>query len=116
MDEKTYKSRLKSLVAGFGISLALTFGAYMAVVYDIFTGWVLLATILLLALAQFIAQMLFFLHIAEGSRWNRFVFLNMIGVVAILILGSLWIMANLDYNMMPHQMTEKMLEEAGIKL
>lgn len=114
MDEKSYQARKKSLIAGFVISLALTLAAYFAVVLEVFVGWMLVAAILLLALAQFIAQMLFFLHIAEGSRWNRFVFWNMVLVVIILVLGSLWIMNNLDSNMMPSQMTDYMLKKAGI--
>lgn len=114
MDEKTYKARVKSVTAGFIISLALTLTAYIAVMYKPYTGDLLVGAVIVLALAQFLAQMIFFLHIGKGSRWNTLVFFGMMGVVAILVVGSLWIMANLEY-MTGREMTERILKEEDIR-
>lgn len=55
-----------------------------------------------LAFAQFIIQMLFFLHLGRERkpRWKLHMFFSMVAVVGIVVIGSLWIMHNLDYNMM----------------
>jgi cytochrome o ubiquinol oxidase operon protein cyoD len=54
-----------------------------------------------LAFVQVIIQLIFFLHLGEeeSPRWNLISFLFMVGVVFIIVAGSLWIMFNLDYRM-----------------
>lgn len=55
-----------------------------------------------LAAAQALLQLLLFLHLGleENPRWNLIMFFFMVFVIVILVGGSLWIMANLDYNTM----------------
>jgi cytochrome o ubiquinol oxidase operon protein cyoD len=99
------------------LSIALTMAAYLSVVNDILTGKTLIMVIVGLAVAQLLVQLLFFLHLGNEAkpRWNLVIFLFMVLVLSIVVGGSLWIMNNLDYNMMPHEMHEYMLEEEGIR-
>lgn len=99
---------------GFILSIVLTLAAYYFVVNDTFAYRELIAIIIGLAVAQLMVQLFFFLHLGKESkpRWNLIVFSFMLLVVGIIVIGSLWIMDNLDYNMMPsHDMDEKMMHE-----
>lgn len=93
---------LKFYVIGFLVSLILTLLSYIAVVYQLFSGWMLVGLISLSAISQALVQLFLFLHLGSESkpRWNLMVFLFMALVLAIIVLGSLWIMYNLDYRMM----------------
>lgn len=107
---------LKKYTIGFVLSLVLTLGAYIIVVRDYMTGTALLLLLAGLALVQMIVQLVYFLHLDEEvkPRYRLMLFVFMAGVLAILVIGSLWIMANLDYNMMhmtPTQKTNYMLLE-----
>lgn len=94
---------LKSYVIGFFWSIILTLIAYTLVVEQIFTDWTLVFAIVALSIVQVIVQLLYFLHLGDEPKpyWNLIVFLFMTLVVVILIGGSLWIMYNLNYRMMP---------------
>jgi len=45
-----------------------------------------------------------FLHMNTSSedRWNLVAFVFTVLIIAILVVGSIWIMWNLNYNMMVH--------------
>ena len=100
----------KSYITGFIISLALTLGAYFAVVNHAPDALII---ILILAIAQLIVQLIFFLHLGQekGTRWNLAVLLSTLGVILILVIGSLWIMAHLNYNMTPQDINNYMKEQ-----
>ena len=104
---------LEAYITGFILSLLLTVTAFICVMNQVLTGRLLVLTIVCLAIAQLLVQLVFFLHLANETkpRLNLLVFSFMLLVVGIIVGGSLWIMHNLDYNMMPHQMDEHMLEE-----
>lgn len=95
---------LKSYITGFVLSIALTLAAFFVVLrpgfFHLESGAVV-AAILVLAICQFLVQMLFFLHLGKGpgSEWNLVVLLSTVGIVLILVVGSLWIMNHLNYNM-----------------
>ena len=95
------KKRIKSFIIGFILSLVLTLAAYLAVVDSIFSGSILLIVILGIALMQFVVQLLFFLSLGQESkpRWKLAIFLSTLAIVLIIMLGSLWIMNHLNYNM-----------------
>lgn len=92
-----------SYITGFLLSIFLTMVAYVAVVQHIFSGYGIVALIVGLALVQFLVQLFFFLHLGRETkpRWKMLVLSFMIMIVLILVLGSLWIMYNLNYRMMP---------------
>lgn len=101
------QSELRSYILGFTLSLTLTVTAYLLVSLGRVATNPALLLIAALALVQFVVQLVYFLHITPESkpRWKLLVFGFMLLVVTILVLGSLWIMYNLDYNHV-HPMTE----------
>ena len=92
----------KSYSIGFILCLLLTLVAYFAVAADLFTGWPLIAALAGSAVLQIATQLILFVHLnAETKpRWNAIVFFFMILVAAIIVIGSIWIMANLNYRVM----------------
>jgi cytochrome o ubiquinol oxidase operon protein cyoD len=106
---------LVQYVCGFLLSLLLTLAAYYSVVHHVSAGNVAIAVIVGLAIAQLMTQLTFFLHLGqEGKpRLNLTVFVFMLMVIGIVVIGSLWIMHNLDYNMMPQEMEHRMLEQVN---
>lgn len=109
----TAHSSLKSYTTGFILSIILTLIPYLIVVEKLLAGALLIVTIILFAVVQLLVQAIFFLHLGQESkpRWNLMIFLFMLIIVGILVLGTLWIMYNLDYNMMSPMETNKFIEE-----
>ena len=95
---------LKSYIIGLTLSVFLTLAAYFLVVEKVFAGMGLAVCIMALAVVQFVVQVLCFLGLSKETkpRWNAMMFCFMLLVVVILVGGSLWIMNNLNYNVMPH--------------
>ncbi len=89
---------VKPLYLGLFFSLILTFGMYL-----FSAGTPAPLPLLGIATLQAVIQLFFFLHldVEENPRWNLMMFLFMVFTIIILVGGSLWIMANLDYNTMP---------------
>lgn len=92
---------------GFIISIALTLTAYFTVAEHLLTDNALVITIIVCGIFQACIQLFFFLHVGdeEKPRWNLLVFLFMALVILIIVFGSLWIMKNLTYNVMPSMET-----------
>lgn len=93
----------KPLILGFIFSIILTIAAYRIVMYYHLTHSVLTYTIMGIAFVQTCIQLFFFLHLGMEStrpRWNLLIFLFMVVLVVVVIAGSLWIMENLNYNVM----------------
>lgn len=111
-----------SYMIGFTLSLILTLGAFGLVMYHIDTGQFqrefVFAVLAITAVTQLIVQLVFFFHLGREPkpRLNTVSFLFMTMVVVIIGFGSLWIMYNLNYNMMPHEVETYIQEEENIKL
>lgn len=106
-------------VYGFIVSLAAILAAYIIVTQPGVSATATIIGVLVgLALIQLIAQVSYFLHLGDGPRprWHLLSFLTMVMVVGFIVVGSLWIMANLDYNMMGDQMDEGIIKDEGINL
>jgi cytochrome o ubiquinol oxidase operon protein cyoD len=91
----------KQYTIGFILSIILTlipFGMVMAGM----TGGLVVATIAITAIAQVLVQLVFFLHLngSEQQRWDSIAFIYTILTIAILLIGSVWVMTNLHANMM----------------
>lgn len=101
--DDTWHGSFKLYVIGFVLSVLLTLAAYFIVVQKVFTGWMLATSIGILGMAQVWVQLILFLHLGDEPKpkWNVIVFSFMVLVVVILVFGSLWIMENLNYNVMP---------------
>jgi len=93
-------------VIGFVSSIILTMIAFGAVMYHWFSMQVVIIVIAALAVVQLFVQLFFFLHLAEEykPRWRLMFFGFAALVIFIIVAGSLWIMANLNYNMMSGHM------------
>lgn len=104
---------------GFLLSVYLTISAYLVVVYKPFSDNVVIALVIGFALMQFVVQALFFLHVGKESkpRWNSIMFGFMVMVAAIIVLGSIWIMANLDYRhgTTPEETNTMIIKDEGYK-
>lgn len=110
------KAIIEYYVAGFTLSILLTLGAYFAVANSLLSGGMLVAAIIFLALIQVIVQLIFFLHLGQepSPRWNLSVFLSTISIILIIVLGSIWIMKHLNYNMTPADMSSYLINQEAI--
>lgn len=107
----------RSYVVGFILSVVTTLLAYFLVVNDVWPAHVLVYVVLAIAVVQLIIQVVFFLHIGRGSRWKLITFLFTILIVAIVVVGSVWVMEHLNYNMMdmtPNEQKQYMHENQGL--
>lgn len=105
-----------SYIVGFVASIVLTLLAFFIVGGHILSGTPLLIALGVLALTQLVVQLVFFLHLSfkPQSRSHLFVFLFMVLIVVIVVFGSIWIMNNLNYNMMSNpEVTEYLDREQG---
>lgn len=108
----------RGYLIGFGGSLATTLIAYALVVSRVLSADAAVGAVLSLAFVQFVLQMIFFLHLGTETkpRWKQLVFWFMLLVVGILVVGSIWIMKNLDYHgMSPHETDTYIMIDEGIK-
>ena len=98
---------LGSYIVGFALSLLLTVLSFGAVMSGIVPRSMLLTIIVMLAVAQLLVQLVFFLHLgsAPEQRNNTVVFLLTVLLIATIVAGSLWVMNNANVNMMPMQMS-----------
>ena len=113
----TIEGKIMEYIVGFIASLGLTLTAYAFVVGGILQSKAALYVLATLAIIQTIIQLVFFLHLRNESepRWKLLAFDFMLIVVVIIVFGSIWIMDNLNYNMMPpHETDQQVMEDEGI--
>ena len=111
---------IKSYILGFIFSLLLTSVAYFLVHehvtthHQAFSHEMLTYTVLTLAVVQLVVQLILFLHLADesGPRWNLAFLISTIGIVLLVIVGAMWIMHHLNYNMTPTEVN-KYIQEQG---
>ena len=104
VDEKFESSHdaIYSYITGFLLSVFLTIIPYVMVTEQMFGRNSLLVGIIFFAIAQLLVQVIFFLHLPtkEKPYWNAIIFMYTLVIVLFLVIGSLWIMYNLNMNMM----------------
>lgn len=116
---------LKSYTIGFLLSLLLTSIAFLLIwnhvssYHEVFSHPFLYASLTILSIIQLWVQATFFLHLGRSSqkRWNLIVFLLAVFIVGLIVIGSLWIMNHLNYNMMqmsPHQVEMYMINQSSL--
>ena len=93
-----------SYALGFVFSLILTMAAFFLVKQKILAGYPLGVSLFVLAALQLWVQLVFYFNFGKESKpkWNYWAFYFMLILLLIVVIGSLIIMANLDYRMMPH--------------
>src|SRR5258706_11331408 len=111
-----FQGTLTSYIIGLMISILFTLADYFMVVNHSLNGTLLIAAILGLAVIQLFVQLLFFLHMGKEPKpyWNLTVFISFVGIILIVVTGSLWIMSHLNYQMTPTDMNSYMLKEEGM--
>lgn len=126
ISSRDYKAGRQLYITGFVLSLLCTFGAYLLATHHIGNDHAAISHawlgfgLITLALTQFIVQLIFFLHMGDEAkpRLNLLALSFMVGVVLIVVLGSLWIMANLSsyhQHLTPEQTEDYIFEEEGIQ-
>lgn len=100
----TSHGTLKSYIIGFILSILLTVIPYMIVVNHVASIDAIAIAIVALGILQLFVQLIFFLHLNTSSdgRSTLLSFVFTFFILVILVAGSLWIMWNLNYNMMDH--------------
>lgn len=95
-------------IAGYVLSTILTLTAYVLVSTHIShhhtypSDQFMKISLLVLAVVQLFVQMILFLGLGRDKkpRWNTYTFVFAGIIVLIVVIGSLWIMSNLNYRMM----------------
>ncbi|HSX32604.1 MAG TPA: cytochrome o ubiquinol oxidase subunit IV [Candidatus Saccharimonadales bacterium] len=107
---------LASYVVGFVLSLIFTLIPYYLVVNKTVHGTALLATIIGFAVVQLVIQVVFFLHIGREKkpRFNLLFLLATIGLIVVVVVGSIVIIHNLQYNMVGVEVTNKITEGEAV--
>ena len=113
---------VSSYVTGFGLSMALTLGAYSLVRIHLNNGHTapsdqnLLYLVAVLAVVQLFVQLIFFLHMNRETkpRLNGLIMSFAALIVLIIVGGSMWIMTNLNYNMPVNQSDNMIIKDEGV--
>ena len=102
-EEASIGSRLLGYVAGLGLAILLTATSFFVAGTDLVWQPSIPVAIVVLAIAQMGVHLVFFLHITTGADNTNNVLALAFGllIVFLVIGGSLWIMSNLNHNMMP---------------
>ena len=115
---KTYKIKpAYSYVIGYVLALMLTVNAYAAATLHVGTMTSSLLWILVtLAAVQIIVHAVYFLHMGREGKpyWQTLSFAITITVLLFIVIGSIWVMNNLDYNMMTPAAQHTMMNDEGI--
>ncbi len=96
---------LRSYLTGFLLSLSLTAAAFGLASWHLSAEHlypphtVVAGGLVLLALVQLLVQLVFFLHVGKrSSAWNLSALIFALFIVMFLVLGTLWIMNNLQHS------------------
>lgn len=115
MDRKAFLKKQRVYTVGYFLAAILTLFVYSMVMAQFWTATTIAAVALVAAIAQLTVQTKFFLHLKFRVRgaWKLYSYLFTWLMLAIVVVGSLWVMMNLNYNMhmSPHQMLERIEKE-----
>jgi len=102
-----HHANLGGYVIGFGVCVVLTLASFGAVMTGLLPRGAVMGVLVLLCVAQLLAQLVFFLHLgsARDQRDNTGIFACTALLIAIIVGGSLWVTHNANANMMPTHMS-----------
>lgn len=101
---------LRDYAIGFALSVVLTAIPFWLVMTMPFSAGATAAIIMGFAAVQIVVHMIFFLHMtpkAEGG-WSLTTLVFTVIVIVIMLAGSLWVMHNLNTNMMPQHSEQQL--------
>lgn len=101
MSKVNYQHETRQYVIGFIGAALLTIFAYSSVKLAWFSAGFTAAFVLTLAVLQLAVQVYYFLHLKSESkpRWRSWTFGFTLIMMLVVVMGSLWVMYNLNYNM-----------------
>jgi cytochrome o ubiquinol oxidase operon protein cyoD len=101
---------VRSYLLGLGLATLLTIASFWAAIAQPIWGPALPVALAVLAIAQMGVHLVFFLHVTTGPDNTNNVLALVFGVlvVALVVLGSIWIMDHLNQNMMPMEQMMQM--------
>ena len=97
------RSRILFHVAGLGLAVLLTAASFFIAGTNLVWQPSIPVALIVLAIAQMGVHLVFFLHITTGPDNTNNVLALAFGLIIVFLVvgGSLWIMSNLNHNMMP---------------
>jgi cytochrome o ubiquinol oxidase operon protein cyoD len=95
---------------GLGFSIVLTVAAFLLAGSQVIYAPAIPVALIVLAIAQMGVHLVFFLHITTGPDNTNNVLALAFGVLVVLLIvaGSIWIMDNMNQNMMPMEQLTQM--------
>jgi cytochrome o ubiquinol oxidase operon protein cyoD len=92
-----------SYLTGFVLAAALTAASFWLATGHMLTPASLVAALVVLAIGQMLVHLIFFLHIttAPAQKTNILALLVTLLIIGLMVIGSLWIMSQLNVHMMP---------------
>jgi cytochrome o ubiquinol oxidase subunit IV len=102
--------RILGYLTGLALAILLTATSFFVAGTDLVWQPSIPVALVVLAIAQMGVHLVFFLHITTGPDNTNNVLALAFGVLIVVLVigGSLWIMANLNQNMMPMEQIMKM--------
>lgn len=93
----------RGYLIGYVLAAILTIAAFAIAPSKNMASFSIEAALVVLAIAQMIVHLIFFLHIntAPEQKTNVLAFAGTMLIIAIVVVGSLWIMSHLAHNMVP---------------
>jgi|HubBroStandDraft_5_1064220.scaffolds.fasta_scaffold00118_10 cytochrome o ubiquinol oxidase operon protein cyoD len=95
---------VRSYVLGLALAIALTVASFWVARTHILYGPSIPVALVALAVAQMGIHLVFFLHITTAPDNTNNVLALALGIliVFVLVFGTVWVMAHMNHNMMPH--------------
>jgi cytochrome o ubiquinol oxidase subunit IV len=103
MESPEAHGSLRGYIIGYVSAIALTIAAFTVVTSTGMAPFSIEAALAVLAIAQMLVHLIFFLHIntAPVQKTNIMAFTATMLIIAIVVIGSMWIMGHLNQNMVP---------------
>jgi cytochrome o ubiquinol oxidase subunit IV len=108
--KETSRAAITGYLLGLALSILLTIASFYVLGTSLIWGPAIPIALVVLAIAQIGVHLVFFLHITTAPDNTNNILALAFGVliVALIIVGSLWIMAHLDHNMIPMSQVMRM--------
>jgi len=103
VEEAESTANVLSYTAGLGLAIVLTIASFVVSQTNLLWAPGIPVGLIVLAFAQIGVHLVFFLHLGSGPDHTNNILALAFGVliVFLVITGSIWIIANLNANMMP---------------
>ena len=100
--KKHWHGTMRSYLIGFILAIVLTAASFYLAYARLFEGPALVFALVGLGIVQAVAQVVFFLHVGQEAhpKWESAVFWFMTLLLLAVVLGTLWIMFDLDNRVM----------------